>query len=72
MIKMFKNIKQWWMDRFIKKEFIKVIYDGSYYIERPIVAIDMIAHDDEPTTYKFEKIMMTEQEYKKLPEFNGF
>lgn len=66
------KILRWFLDRYIKKEFIKLSVCGNYCIQPPMEAITELLNADEISDYKIESVKMTEKKYKSLPEFMGY
>lgn len=54
-----------------KRRYVKLEYDNQYVTMPPSSAIDWIS-DSEDATYLMSEVWMTEAQYNKLPEFEGF
>lgn len=52
-----------------KKRFLKLTVDGTSCICEPDEAADMM---DDPTQYTVSEVWMTQKQYDKLPEFEGW
>ena len=55
---------------FRQVEFLRVEHDGSFCIMEPGDAEDMMADGD--TEYNVSAVLLTQDQFEKLPEFQGF
>lgn len=54
-----------------KRRYVKLEYDNQSVTMPPSEALDWIS-DSEDATYLMSEVWMTEAQYNKLPEFEGF
>jgi hypothetical protein len=54
------------------KKFIKVSYDGSFYITTMNEVEGIIVECDDDHEYSYSEVWMTQEEFDSLPEFDGF
>lgn len=63
---------QWMVDRYVKREYIRVELDGSVAIVAPIEACEYLAQSDDAELYKVSSVFMTKNKFESVEEFLGF
>jgi len=63
---------KWLKDRLIKREYIKVTFDGAACTMPPVEACDHLKDADDPKVYRVESVWMTPYQFGAMPEFMGW
>lgn len=62
----------WIKNRFIKREYIQLGWDGSFCTMTPAEACDQLQDSDDPKGYVVRSVWMTPHQFNQLPEFLGY
>lgn len=60
------------MSRRDKHRYLKCSHDGASFIDVPERVEEYLDECDDPSVYTLESVWMTNDEFKRLPEFTGF
>lgn len=60
------------VDRLTRREYIRLIHDGTPCIMTPGDACDTLQDADDPKVYKVESVYLTNRQFRALPEFLGW
>jgi hypothetical protein len=63
---------KWLKERFIKREYINLICDGTPCTMTPSEACETLQDADDPKCYKVESVWITPHQLSRLPEFQGW
>lgn len=59
-------------DAFKLEAFSKINLDGCWFICTPEEAAAYLEHEDNPEQYTVTTVMLTRDQFERLPEFEGF
>jgi len=62
-------------EEYRQQKYIRLEYDGTYCIMTPDDAMDYMddcEYEKDAGEYKYEEIYLTQDQFEKLPEFQGF
>ncbi len=63
---------KWLADRFVKRDYVRLVVDGGWCVMAPVDACDIIKDSDNPRQYTIEPRRMTTRQFELLHEFGGY